>query len=164
MSSEYTNEEHQLESWDVGRRFRVVAALAVVLFSIFAAFDGQAYYARYLKRCEEAPDRPECAFLNVSKPKSRPELGIAMDHATGRWALQIEAGEEKSASETANRLWSAGASPRLIKVIGRNKTAFYYIQLGRFKSQKEAFGAGSQLKARGLLQDFVVAEFKQESK
>lgn len=163
MSSDYTNEEHQLKSWDGGQRFRVVAALAVVLFGIFAAFDGQAYYARYFKRCEEAPDRPECAFLRINKPKPRPELGIAMDHDTGRWALQIEAGEEKSANETANRLWSAGANPRLIKAIGRNKTAFYYIQLGRFKSQKEALGAGSQLKTKGLLQDFVVAEFKQAS-
>jgi len=164
VSTDYTTEKNQFNSWDGGQRFRVVVALALLLFGSFAAYDGQVFYGHYLKRCEEAPTRPECAFLRLAKPKSRPELGITIDNESGRWALQIEAAEEKTANENANRLWSSGANPRLIKVIGRNKTAFYYIQLGRFKSQKEAFGAGSQLKARGLLQDFVVAEFKQASK
>lgn len=165
MSPGNDMEKVPTDPWqNVGQRFQIVAVLTLLLFGGFAIYDSREFHARYLKRCEESPNRPECTLLNSGKPKPRPDLGIVMDHESGRWALQLEATDEKTASENSARLWSAGANPRLIKIIGRSKVVLYYIQLGRFKTQKEAFGASSQLKAKGLPLNFVIAEYRQQSK
>lgn len=147
-----------------GQRFHVVAAIALLSFGAFAFYDGREFYGRYIRRCEDAPNRPECAFLNAGKVKPRPNLGLVIDQDSGKWALQLEATDENTAKEMSTRLWEAGANPRLIKITGRKKTVFYYVQLGRFKTQKEAIGAGAQLKTKGLLQSFVVAEYRQASR
>ncbi|MDX6498658.1 MAG: hypothetical protein QOG23_1918 [Blastocatellia bacterium] len=145
------------------QRFQVVTLLVLLLFGGFAVYDSRGFYARYLKRCEDMPNRPECSFLNAAKPKPRPDLGVVMDHGSGKWAIQLELVDEKTANENSARLWSAGAEPRLIRVIGRKKAVFYYIQLGRFKTRKDAVEAGAQLKTRGLLQSFAISEYQAAS-
>lgn len=151
----------QSDPWkNEGQVFRAIAVVVLLSFGGFVAYDGRQFYARYIKRCEGAADRPECKFSNISKPKPRPDLGIVLDQAGGKWAIQLEATDEKTARENSTRLWEAGAEPRLIKINGRRKVAFYYLQLGRFKTQKEALDAGAQLRTRGLLQSFTVSGHK----
>lgn len=149
---------------NAGPRFQVVAVVTLLSFTIFAFYDSRTFHARYLTRCERDGSRPECSFLNLSKPKSRPDLGIAMDGDSGRWALQLEATEELKAKETAARLWDIGANPRLVKMAGRTKVPSYYVQLGRFRTQKDAFAANAQLKAKGVSFNLVVAEYRSASK
>jgi hypothetical protein len=154
-----------VDPWEkTGHRFRAFALISLIGFGGFALYDSRAFYARYVQRCEIEPDRPECFYLNGTRPKRVPDLGIAMDNESGRWALQLEATDERTAEENAAQLRSIGANPRLVRTTGRAKTALYYIQLGRFKSQKDAFSANSQLKAKGVTLNFVVARYRPESK
>ena len=154
-----------IDPWEkTGHRFRAIAFMAMIGFGIFAFFDSRAYYARYLNRCEVTPDSSECFYLNATRLKLPPDLGIAMDNESGRWALQLEATDEPTANENATHLRNIGANPRLVRTAGRAKTTLYYIQLGRFKNQKDAFGANSQLKAKGVTLNFVVAQYRAPSK
>src|SRR5258708_6863153 len=116
MSTSRAPQSRPSDPWkEAGSRFQVVAGLVLLLFGGFAFYDGREFHARYLKRCENTPNRPECAFLNTAKPKPRPDLGIVMDQGSGKWAIQLDLADEKTANENSARLWAAGANPRLIK-------------------------------------------------
>jgi len=145
-----------------GHRFRTVALLSLITFGLFAFYDSRAFYGRYLNRCEIAPTHPECSYLPVPKTKPVPNLGINIDNQTGRWALQLEATDEHTANDNSAHLRNLGANPRLIKM-PRAKGTLYYIQLGRFKTQKDAFSANAQLRAKGITLNFVVAEYRAAS-
>jgi hypothetical protein len=165
MSNSHKVQSGSTDPWkDEGQIFRAVAVLALLIFGGFVFYDGPQFRARYLKRCEDTSDRPECAFLNASKPKPRPDLGIVMDQESGKWAIQLDAADEKTANENSARLWTAGANPRLIKITGHKKAVFYYLQLGRFKTRKEALDAGAQLRTKGLLESFAISEYRSTSK
>lgn len=156
----FNETENLPDPWHAtGQRFRILVVLAMLAFVGFAFYDGQQFHARYFRRCEEAPDRSECRYLGISRPKNRANLGIIIDNDSGKWALQIAVKDEKTADERASQLWDAGANPRIIRVSGR-KRYFYYLQLGRFKSQKDALRACAQLSAKRLFEGCVVAEFK----
>ena len=142
------------------RIFRAVVFIALLAFGVFVAFDGQRFYARYTSRCVGDPDRAECNSRFGAKPKPQPELGIALDHDRGKWAIQLAALDENTANETASRLREAGANPRLIKTTLWTRESSYYLQLGRFKTQREAVDAGNQLKARGLLKSFAISTYR----
>ncbi|HXD30143.1 MAG TPA: SPOR domain-containing protein [Pyrinomonadaceae bacterium] len=165
MSNNPKGQSGPIDPWkDEGQIFRAVAVLALLFFGGFVFYDGPQFHAKYLKRCADSYDRPECAFLDAPKPKLRPDLGIVMDHESGKWAIQLDAADEKTANENSARLWAAGANPRLIKIIGRKKAVFYYLQLGRFKTRKDALDAGAQLRTKGLLQSFALSEYRSASK
>ena len=143
-----------------GQIFRSVGLIVLLVFGGFAFYDGRQFHARYIARCEQDSNRPECSYLTAAKPKPSPELGIVMDQENGKWAIQLEAADEKTANENVARLWAAGANPRLIKVTGRKKAFFYFLQLGRFKTRKDALDAGAQLRTKGLLQNFVISDYR----
>jgi cell division protein FtsN len=154
-------EARPADPWkDEGQIFRAVGLLVLLVFGGFAVYDGRQFHARYIARCEQDSNRPECSYLISAKPKPRPDLGIVMDQESGKWAIQLEAADEKTANENAARLWAAGANPRLIKVTGRKKAIFYFLQLGRFKTRKDALDAGAQLRTKGLLQNFVISDYR----
>jgi sporulation related protein len=71
--------------------------------------------------------------------------------------------DQQTANQNLRRLAEAGAGARLIKTTGRKKRVFYYVQLGRFKSQKDANEAGRQLKTRGLVTSFTVSSYHSPS-
>lgn len=145
---------------DEGQIFRAVGVIVLLVFGFFAFYDGRHFHARYIARCEQDSNRPECSYLTAAKPKPRPDLGIVMDQESGKWAIQLEAADEKTANENSARLWAAGANPRLIKTTGRKKAVFYFLQLGKFKTRKEALDAGAQLRTKGLLQSFVITGYR----
>lgn len=149
---------------EIAQRLKVVTLFVLLISGGFAVYDSRAFYSGYLKRCEETPDRPECAFVKPSKPAPRPNLGILMDYANGKWAIQLERVDLKTANENSARLTAAGAEPRLIKVIGRKKAVYYCIQLGRFRTKKDAADAGNQLKIKGLVPSFVISEYQEVSR
>lgn len=149
---------------DTSKRFQIVAGLVFLLFGGLAIYDAGDFKAKYLKRCADDPNRPECAYLKVTKPNRRPDLGIVMDQGSGKWAIQLRYADEKTSNVYSARLQAAGANPRLIKIVGRKRAVSYYIQLGRFKTRKDALDVGAQLKTKGLLQDFAISEYRSASK
>ena len=143
--------------------FRAVGFVVLLIFSGFVLYDVRIFYNKHVTRCRQAPGLPECRFLNIAKPKPTPELGIVLDQGTGKWAIQLEAMDEGTANTNLQRLGEAGATARLIKTTGRKKRALYYLQLGRFKTQKDANEAGRELKARGLVTSFIVTSYRSAS-
>jgi hypothetical protein len=148
---------------DEGQVFRAVGVFVLLIFGSFVVYDARTFYQKHLTRCRLSPALSECKFLNIAKPTS-PELGIVLDQGTGNWAIQLEAMDEGTANTNLRRLGEAGATARLIKTIGRKKRAFYYLQLGRFKTQKDANEAGRELKTRGLVTGFTVTSYRSASK
>jgi len=146
-----------------GQVFRGVAVVVLLIFSGFVLFDVRIFYEKHVTRCRQTPGLPECKFLNIPQPTSSPELGIVLDYLTGRWAIQLEAMDQENANNTLSLLTKAGATARIIKTTGRKKSVFYNVQLGRFKTQKDANEAGRQLKARGLVTSFTVASYHSAS-
>lgn len=164
MNASQNTQSPPVDVWnDDVQIFRAVAVVVLLLFIGFAIYDGRQFHARYLARCEENFNRPECSFLGTAKPKPRPNLGIVLDQESGKWAIQLDLADEKTATENSSRLWAAGANPRLIKITGRKKTILYYLQLGRFKTRKDALEAGAQLRSKGLLQTFTINEYRPAS-
>lgn len=154
----------QGDPWrDENQVFRAAGVIVLLIFSGFVFYDARIFYQKHVTRCRQAPELPECSFLNVSRPQPTPELGVVLDHGSGRWAIQLEAMNQEAATQTLSRLADGGASARLIKTTRRKKKAIYYLQLGRFKTQKDALDAGRQLKARGLLTDFIVTSYRSAS-
>lgn len=145
---------------DEGRVFRGVGIVVLLIFAGFVLFDGPRFYSKHVVRCRETPSRPECRSLNISNPKPATDLGIVLDQGTGKWAIQLEPMDQQTANQNILRLSEAGATARLIKTTGRKKKVFYYVQLGRFKTQKDANEAGRQLNARGLVNTFTVASYR----
>ena len=159
MSTNQTYE--QGNPWrDEGKVFRGVGVVVLVIFAGFVVFDGPRFYHKHVARCRETPSRPECSSLNIDGPKPVPNLGIVLDQGTGKWAIQLEPMDQQTATQNIIRLNEAGATARLIKTTGRKKRVFYYVQLGRFKTQKDANEAGRQLNARGLLSTFTVSSYR----
>lgn len=148
---------------DESHVFRAVGVIVLLIFAGFVFYDGPRFYQKHVTRCQQAPDSPECSFVNIARPKPPPELGIVLDQGSGKWAIQLEMMDQQTANQNLLRLAEAGASARLIKTAGRKKKVFYYLQLGRFKTQKDALEAGRQLKARNLVTDFTVSSYRSAS-
>jgi hypothetical protein len=138
-----------------GAQFWLIAVLASLAGLMFAAYDGGTFYERYMRLCSEEPGRAECRPLNLVKEVRPPDLGITLDYEKGRWALNVGGRQEGgAANDLASRLRSYGIEPRVIKISGKGKTTRYQVQIGRFLSRKDAAEAGTQLQAKGIIQDF----------
>ncbi len=161
MSNSRNQTYEQGNPWrNEGQVFRGVGVIVFLIFSGFVIYDGKHFYEKHVARCSNAPDLPECSFLNPPRPSRVPELGIVLDQGTGKWSIQLEAMDQETANQNLQRLSEAGATARLIRNIGRKKKAFYYLQLGRFKTQKDANEAGRQLRDRGLVTSFTVSAYR----
>lgn len=159
------NEQQMLaDPWDgKGERYWLIAAIAFLSYLAFAAYDGQGFHARYLRLCSEQPGSAECRPLNLVKEVRQPDLGITLDYGKGKWALGIgPRQEEAQANDLASRLRSSGAEPRVIKLPGGGKKAWYQVQLGQFPDRKGATEAGKQLQAKGLIQESRLVDYQKE--
>lgn len=146
---------------DKGGRFWLVVGLVFLACSAFAAYDSPGFYARYMKLCMDQPTRADCRPLNLVKEERRPDPGVTLDYGKGNWALAVGARQsEAEANALASQLRSFGIEPRLIKTPGRGKKTWYQMQVGRFPTRKSANEAGTQLKNKGLIQDFIPAQYQ----
>jgi SPOR domain len=139
-----------------GLRFSLILALAFASYLAFALYDGREFYARYLKQCQDEPDRADCRPLNIVKASPRPELDIKLDYGKGSWAIQVTSQQEEGqANALAAQLQSAGINARIIKIKARKKRTLCQVQIGRFIKRKDATEAGKQLQERGIIQSFI---------
>jgi SPOR domain len=157
-----TRHQPASDPWhDKGERLWLIGALAFLACFIFAAYDGQGFHARYLRLCTEKPSSRECKPLNLVKEERPPELGVKLDFGKGKWALGVgPRQEEASANEIASHLRSLGVEPRVVRLPGRGKKAWYQVQVGRFPNRKNVNEAGAELQGRGIIQDFRSVEYQ----
>jgi hypothetical protein len=144
---------------DESQVFRAVGVIILLVCGGLALYDGPRFYRKQLNRCRATPSLPECGFLNIPERPAPPQLGIVLDQGSGKWAIQLAAMDQQTANNTLTRLTAAGATARLIKNTGRRNTSVYFIQLGRFKTQKDARDAARQLNSRGLVNEFIVTSY-----
>jgi hypothetical protein len=160
MSTDYQN---QSDPWrNEGPKFRAVAVVVLLIFSGFVFYDGKQSYTRYLKRCVDDSERPDCA-LWAGKPKPAPDQWAFLEQENGKWAIQLAPVNAEAANENLNRLMQAGIKPRLFIFPWGTKTTLKYLQIGRFVNKKDALAAGNQLKEKGFLQNFSVSTYKPAS-
>lgn len=146
---------------DKGARYSLILALAFASYLAFAFYDGREFYTRYLKQCQDDPDRADCRPLNIVKAASRPELGIKLDYGKGSWAIQITSQQDEGqANALAAELQSAGVGTRIIKIKSRKRMTLCQVQIGRFIKREDAAEAGKQLHDRGIIQSFILANYK----
>lgn len=142
-------------------RFWLIGAISLLGCLVFAAYDGNGFHARYMRLCAEHPASRECRPLNLVKEERPSARGVTLDFGKGKWAL--EAGplqDEASANSLAAGLRSMGVEPRVIKLPGKQRKMSYQVQFGRFLSRKDVGEAGAQLRAKGVIQDFRVVEYR----
>lgn len=146
---------------DKGARFSLILGLAFASYLAFALYDGREFYARYLKQCQDEPDRADCRPLNVVKAAPRPELDIKLDYGKGGWAIQVSSQQEESqANALVAQLQSAGINSRIVKIKARKRMTLCQVQIGRFIKRKDAAEAGKQLRERGIIQSFIPTGYK----
>lgn len=157
-----TGYQSQSDPWrDEGQKFRAVAVIVLLIFAGFIFYDGKQSYLRYIKRCVEDSQRPDCALWGA-KPTPTPDAWAFLEHANGKWAIQLEVMKVETANENSNRLMQAGIKSRLIRFTW-GKKHLNNLQIGRFLTKKDAVAAGNQLKEKGFLQSFTVSSYQPAS-
>jgi hypothetical protein len=147
--------------WDKADRFWLITALLSLVALTFAAYDGRAFYDRYMRLCSEEPGRAECRPLNLVKQERPPDLGITLEYEKGKWALDVgPRQEEAAANNLASRLRAYSIEPRVIRVSGKGKNARYQVQVGRFPTRKVANEAGAELQKRAIVQEFRLNNYQ----
>ena len=75
----------------------------------------------------------------------------------GNITIQIGSFPDRAqAEERASRLSAAGVTPRIVTATIPGRGTWYRVQIGKFVSRDQAAGFASQLRGRGLVQDFMV--------
>jgi hypothetical protein len=104
--------------------------------------------------------------------KSRPEypaslivlssaLALAASAQAGRFAVQVEASPSRAEAEASvERLAAQGIDAYLVESLVPGKGRFYRVRVGDLPAREEAERLGQQLKARGAVRDFFVAEYQ----
>ncbi len=80
---------------------------------------------------------------------------------TGKYALQVGAYQEKAeAVAMVEKAKGFGLEARIIQVSIPNKGNWYRVQAGRFVDRNLASQSGQQLRAKKIINDFMVTEFQ----
>lgn len=75
----------------------------------------------------------------------------------GNLTLQVASYNDQSqANDRVARLKSAGVDASVVRAEIPGKGTWYRVQIGRFASREDAGSFGSQLRSRGVVQDFIV--------
>ncbi|MGB9178745.1 MAG: SPOR domain-containing protein [Pyrinomonadaceae bacterium] len=101
----------------------------------------------------------------VESKKEEAETVVA-DKATtqtdGKFTIQVGSYPDNAqAQERIDKLSSGGLEARVVRTEIPKRGTWYRVQVGRFLSREEAARVGSQLRSKGTIQDFVVAEISQ---
>jgi len=93
-----------------------------------------------------------------SAPVKAPAVATAND-VEGRLTVQVGAyGDMSSASAAVSTLAAKGVDARVTEARAAGQGVVFRVQVGRFKSRGEAARLGGQLKARGAVSAYLIAE------
>ncbi|MBS1788505.1 MAG: SPOR domain-containing protein [Acidobacteria bacterium] len=93
-----------------------------------------------------------------SSPKPAPQTeALPTTPSQGNLTIQIASfNDPAQANERVSWFRSKGVEARSVKVDIPGKGTWHRVQIGGFKSREEASSYASQLKAKGILQDFII--------
>jgi cell division septation protein DedD len=87
----------------------------------------------------------------VAKPETPPTPN------RGNITIQVGSFNDRAqAEDRVNRLSAAGVTARIVAANLPGRGTWHRVQIGRFPSRDQAAGYASQLRGRGLVQDFIV--------
>ena len=113
--------------------------------------------ANNAKQIEINPTTGKTGHSPSPKPAPQTEQPVAATPSNGNLTIQVASfNDQAQANERVNWLRSKGAEARAVKVEIPNKGTWYRVQIGGFKSREEANGYATQLRSKGILQDFIV--------
>jgi hypothetical protein len=139
------------KSWRESDRMRHIARWsAVIAFAAIVIISGISTII-YISETKESPE-------SVSSPaQKQPEIA-----ASGRFTIQVAAYRNRDlAIDDSNRLKQHGF-PDAYWGESRisNENIWYYVRISRFEGKQEAKEFGDDLKSRGIIDDFYVANYK----
>jgi cell division septation protein DedD/ribosomal protein S27E len=102
----------------------------------------------------------EAAAKRPAAPLEVP-FGHAIKPSEGSFTLQVASFSEASQAQARVALLkSAGVEARMVRAEIPQRGTWYRVHVGRFTSREEANRYGSQLKAKGAVEEFMVAGFQ----
>jgi cell division septation protein DedD len=104
---------------------------------------------------------PTPAPTPEAKQAEAPAPPVEAQHGapSGRFAVQVGSyNEVGQANERAEKLKAAGYDPRVVRVELPKRGTWYRVMVGSFGERAEANRFGTQLRAKGAAQDFVIGE------
>jgi cell division septation protein DedD len=99
--------------------------------------------------------------------RSAPDMPVELP--SGHWISRGKVGHTiqvasynkiSEANAHAERLKAAGIQARVVRAEVPNRGTWYRVQAGFFTSEEEAMRYGAQLRARGMVHDFLVTRFQ----
>ncbi|HWQ36098.1 MAG TPA: SPOR domain-containing protein [Blastocatellia bacterium] len=97
----------------------------------------------------------------VSQTGPTGQTGQSVNRNEGGLTLQLGSyNNQNEAGQRVAALKSAGVEARVVRAEIPGKGTWYRVQTGRFTSREEASRYASQLKARGLIRDFMVTGYQ----
>ncbi len=98
--------------------------------------------------------KPEAAKPDAAKPEN---TGVPPTPNRGGITLQVGSFNDRAqADDRVSRLKTAGVDARIVSANIPGRGTWHRVQVGRFVSREQAAGYASQLRGRGLVQDFLV--------
>lgn len=109
------------------------------------------------KQVEIMPAPGKTGHSPSPKPAPQTEQPAPTTPNNGNLTIQVASfNDQAQANDRVAWLRSKGAEARAVKVDIAGKGTWYRVQIGGFKSREEANSYASQLKSKGVLQDFIV--------
>ncbi len=96
-------------------------------------------------------------FSQTPKPAQSAAPNVPAAPNKGNLTVQVGSfNDQAQADERAASLKSKGVDARVVRADIAGKGTWYRVQVGGFASREEAMSYGSQIKSKGLAQDFIV--------
>jgi cell division septation protein DedD len=102
---------------------------------------------------------PQATTKETTTPKETAGVGATPNR--GNITIQVGSFSDQSqANERVSHLQAANVTARMIAANIPGKGTWYRVQVGKFVSREQATGYASQLRGKGLIQDFIVTPIK----
>lgn len=101
--------------------------------------------------------QPETTTVKKPEPAKPADTGVPATPNRGGITLQVGSFNDRAqADDRVSRLKTAGVEARIVSANIPGRGTWHRVQVGRFVSREQAAGYASQLRGRGLVQDFLV--------
>jgi cell division septation protein DedD len=94
------------------------------------------------------------------KPPAKPEVAVDVTKGSGRYTIQIGASPSQTEAESlSRRLRGAGVETYIVKADLGARGIWYRVRSGRFETSAEAQKVGAALRAKGVVDEYVVSVY-----
>lgn len=102
--------------------------------------------------------QPENTTVKKTEPPKQAENAGGVPPTPNRGGITLQVGsfnDRAQADDRVSRLKAAGVDARIVTANIPGRGTWYRVQVGRFVSREQATGYASQLRGRGLVNDFI---------